>query len=91
MNQHLDGEVLVNGLTVIQSHRRHTVDLMTLLAGSLAQLSHPAAGGVEARCRWHERPALGLAYLLLRERTLYGSLPTAYSPIVRCLRQWRRR
>ena len=58
MDQHLDGQAIVRGLPTIEGPRCPVADLMAVLLRQPAQVSGPAAGGVDPRWRRHDRAAV---------------------------------
>src|SRR5262249_17877589 len=58
VDQHLDGQAVVRRLPTIEGPRCPVADLMAALRRQPAQVSGPAAGGVDPRWRGHDRAAV---------------------------------
>src|SRR5215472_4267147 len=58
VDQHLDGQAVVRRLPTIEGPRCPVADLMAVLLRQPAQVSGPAAGGVDPRWRRHDRAAV---------------------------------
>src|SRR5262249_23576291 len=58
VDQHLDRQAVVRWLPTVQRHGGQAPDLMALVPRQPAQVSGPAAAGVDPRWGRHDRPAV---------------------------------